>query len=506
MRSCALSAVLSGANVNARGAMRSVFKRRPKVTRNLESQAGLQLAGASRIGVALLVLIGFSTTVRADVVTDWNTIAIRTVSADTLAARQSRDVAMVHAAMFDAMNAIRPYYTPAMVLVTAKGYASREAAAAQAAHDVLLALFPARQVDLDAELAGSLAQISDDDGFGERPKYWGIVAGQMAATAVLDARQNDHAFDTVPFAPLPGPGEYQFTPGCSSTNVSAPGWGNVTPFTVSDPDYFPTANRPAVFDPEWLASLEEVRLYGASNSTMRTEEQTRIGLFYIEGSMTLVNRLARQLVAQEPVETHRTAASKQLLAHARLFAALNIAQADTYIRTWRVKYREHFWRPYTAINVLYPGTNWTPLRQTPCHPEFYAAHGTLTPAGITAIQNYRGSDAVDVTITSASLPGVARWYTSLNQIVEDVNVARIYTGFHYRSTLVRSNTLGIAVAAWVNDNLMTPLPDNPFGPEDEENDGNQRDIVVLETNDFNNLENEDWGRQAVEGKAGSVSV
>jgi hypothetical protein len=143
-----------------------------------------------------------------------------------------------------------------------------------------------------------------------------------------------------------------------------------------------------------------------------------------------------------------------------LFAALNIAQADTYIRTWRVKYREHFWRPSTAINVLYPGTNWTPARQTPCHPEFYAAHGTLTPAAITTIQRYRGSDSIDVTTTSTSLPGATRHYASLSQIVEDVNVARIYTGFHYRSTLVRSNTLGVAVANWVNANMMIVLPES----------------------------------------------
>src|SRR5437764_7326029 len=99
------------------------------MTRNHESQAGLQVP-ASRVGVALLALIGLSSTVRADVVTDWNTIAISTVSADTLANRQSRDMAMVHAAMFDAMNAIRPHYTPAMVSIRAKGHASREAAAA----------------------------------------------------------------------------------------------------------------------------------------------------------------------------------------------------------------------------------------------------------------------------------------------------------------------------------------------------------------------------------------
>ena len=426
----------------------------------------------------------------ADVVTDWNTIAVSTVSTDKVNNRQSRDMAMVHAAMFDAMNAIRPFYTPAMVSFKTKGYASREAAAAQAAHDVLLALFPAQQANLDAKLAATLAQIPDDKrDHGHRPKYWGIVAGQVVASAVLTARQNDHAFDSVPFTPLPGAGEYQFTQGCNATNISVPGWGNVAPFTTSDPDYFPTATRPAVTDPEWRASLEEVRAYGASNSTVRTAEQLEIGLFYIEPSMVSMNRLARQLVAQEPAEINRAAASKQLLAHARLFAALNIAQADTYIRTWRVKYREHFWRPETAINFLYPGTNWTPVRQTPCHPEFYAAHGTLTPAAITAIQNYLGGDVIDVTITSTSLPGATRYYGSLNQIIADVTLARIYAGFHYRSTLVRSHTLGIAVANWVNDNMMTVLPES-VDPDDEDNDGHYRGIFVQESYDPDNLENE----------------
>src|SRR5207244_13353936 len=112
----------------------------------------------------------------------------------------------------------------------------------------------------------------------------------------------------------------------------------------------------------------------------------------IEGSMTIVNRLARTLIAQQPVQTQPHAASEQLLAHARLFAALNIAQADTYIRTWRSKYRNVFWRPYTAIRATFPVFSaLTPLRQTPCHPEFFAAHGTVTPAGIPSLQNYFGA-------------------------------------------------------------------------------------------------------------------
>lgn len=404
----------------------------------------------------IATLLGVPQAAVADVVTDWNAIAVSTVSADRLVNRQSRDMAMVHAAMFDAMNAIRPRFTPAMVRITARGYASRHAAAAQAAHDVLLSLFPAQQANLDIQLAASLAQIPDDEAHESGAKHWGIVAGQVTARAVLQARQDDHAFDSIVFSPTQGSGEYQFTPGCDASTMSEPNWGNVTPFTVPDPDGFATATRPAVTDPEWLASLDEVRAYGASNSTVRSAEQLETGLFFIEPSLTSMNRLARQLVDQEPAGTNESSAGN-LLAHARLFAALNLAQADTYIRTWRIKYRERFWRPYTAINALYPGSNWTPVRQTPCHPEFYAAHGTLTPAAITAIRNYLGGDAIDVTLTSASLPGATRRYVSLEQIIQDVNAARIYTGFHFRTTLLRSNQLGTLVANWVHANVMRPI-------------------------------------------------
>jgi hypothetical protein len=96
-----------------------------------------------------------------------------------------------------------------------------------------------------------------------------------------------------------------------------------------------------------------------------------------------------------------------------------------------------------------------------------------------------------VTTTSTSLPGATRHYTSLNQIIQDVNGARVYTGFHYRSTMVRSNILGIAIANWVNDNMMTVLPESPVGLDDEDNDGTYVGISVQENYDLNNFENED---------------
>src|SRR5262245_15073625 len=344
-------------------------------------------------------LLATPSVAKADLVTDWNTIAISTVistvAGDSVPIRQSRDMAMVHAAMFDAMNGIRTEYTPAMVSVHGKGYASREAAGAQAAHDVLVALFPAAQSALDANVRDTLLQIPADPAHGKQPKAEGIAVGQAAAAAVLALRANDHAFDVVPFvAPpaTPGTGNYQFTPGCTAANMSVPGFGNVTPFTLPDPDAFPLPDRPALDDPEWQASLIETRDYGSANSTVRTATQTEIAKFYIEGSITIVNRLARTLIAQEPVQPQRHAAAEPLLTHARLFAALNIAMADTVIRTWRSKYRNVFWRPYTAIRATFSvfGETWTPLGQvvkqpTPCHPEFFSAHGTVTPAGIIAL-------------------------------------------------------------------------------------------------------------------------
>jgi hypothetical protein len=414
-------------------------------------------------------LLGTPSVAKADLVTDWNTIAISTVAGD-VNQRQSRAMAMVHAAMFDAMNGIRAEYTPAMVSVHGKGYASREAAGAQAAHDVLVALFPAQQVALDANLAATLLQIPADPPHGKQPTAEGIAVGQAAAAAVLALRAHDHAFDVVPFvAPPPDPGNYRFTGECTAATMSVPGFGNVTPFTLADPDAFPLPDRPALDDPEWYASLIETRDYGSANSLVRTPTQTEIALFYIEGAVTGVNRLARTLIAKESVQPQRHAAAEQLLAHARLFAALNIAQADTQIRTWRSKYRNLFWRPETAIRAMFPAMflTWTPLRPTPCHPEFFAGHGTVTPAGITALQNYFG-DAVNVDVTSTS-SGVTRHYNSLEQIIQDVNGARIWAGFHYRSTMVRSNVLGRAVANWVNLNLMQPL--DHYDDEGEDNDG-----------------------------------
>src|SRR5262245_7162945 len=202
-------------------------------------------------------LLGTPRVAKADLVTDWNTIAISTVAGD-VNQRQSRAMAMVHAAMFDAMNGIRAEYTSAMISVHGKGYASREAAGAQAAHDVLVALFPAQQAALDANLAATLLQIPADPAHGKQPKAEGIAVGRAAAAAVLALRAHDHAFDVVPFvAPPATPGNYQFTPGCTAANMSVPGFGTVRPFTSPNPVASPLPIAPPSAAPEWQPPLLE---------------------------------------------------------------------------------------------------------------------------------------------------------------------------------------------------------------------------------------------------------
>ena len=415
---------------------------------------GLAMTFAGCAGEELSVTEESLTVYDLNVVTDWNNTALNTVRADAVVNRQTRDMAMVQGAMFDAMNAIRAQYTPALVSVEGPGYASREAAGAQAAHDVLVALFPAQRAALDAQLATSLSHIPDDRPNGNQPKAAGIVVGQQVAAAVLLLRANDHAFDTKVFVQPPaGPGVYQLTPGCTAANMSVPHWGTVTPFTAATPTL---EQHPPVDSQEWLDSLAEVRAYGAVNSSVRSLEQTQIALFWLEPSLPSMNRLARAMILAEAAQGNPGQAQQQLLEHARLFAALNIAEADTYIYTWKVKYDQLFWRPFTAINTTFPGTNWVPLRQTPCHPEYYAAHGTLTAAGTGALQNYFG-DAIDVDATSTTLVGVTRHYTSFDGMLDEVNRARIYAGFHYRSTLVRSNVMGRYISSFVDTEIMQPL-------------------------------------------------
>src|SRR5262245_46346522 len=207
--------------------------------RGLASEWALMKPHWMKTFLLTAALLGTPSVAKADVVTDWNTIAINavinTIAGESNNQRRLRDMAMVHAAMFDAMNGIRTEYTPAMVSVHGKGYASREAAGAQAAHDVLVALFPAQQAALGANLKDTLLQIPADPPHGKQPMAEGIAVGHTAAAAVLALRANDHAFDVVPFvAPPETPGNYQLTPGCEA-GASVPGFGNVTPFTLADP-------------------------------------------------------------------------------------------------------------------------------------------------------------------------------------------------------------------------------------------------------------------------------
>src|SRR5262245_4292280 len=266
--------------------------------RSIKSRIARMFHRSSWRAAALLLIAGAAiTSIRADVVTDWNAIANTTVFGGGLnfpAIQGSRILSMAHAAIHDALNAIDRRYKPYAQDRLAEPGASPEAAVAAAAHDVLVAQLPTQQATLDAAYASSLASIPDG-----AAKTRGVAIGQAAAAAVLALRSADGSNAPMPYTPGTGPGGWQPTPP-PLLPAALPGWGQVTPFALTSGAQFRPA-RPAYFDltsAEYTADYEEEKSIGDVNSTTRTAEQSEIARFWYEGSPFGWNRIARNVLAK----------------------------------------------------------------------------------------------------------------------------------------------------------------------------------------------------------------
>jgi hypothetical protein len=249
----------------------------------------------------ILILALAGATARADVVTDWNVIATTAIPAGGLnfpAITGSRILAMTHAAIHDALNAIDRRYKPYAMDRLAEPGASPEAAVAAAAHDVLVAQIPAQQATLDAAYASSLAGIPDGEA-----KTRGVAIGQAAAAAILALRIADGSNAPMPYTPGTGQGAWQPTPP-AFLPAALPGWGQVTPFALSRGAQFRPA-RPSYFDltsVEYAADYNEEKSIGDAGSATRTAEQSEIAWFWYEGSPFGWNRIARNVLAQRSLD------------------------------------------------------------------------------------------------------------------------------------------------------------------------------------------------------------
>ena len=388
-----------------------------------------------------------------NVVTDWNTIASTTIVANGGKASVASGVwfAYTSIAVFDAVNAIHRLYQPFYYNGIAPAGASDQAAAVAAAHRVLVNYFPAQQADLDAALAKSLHAITAS----AQAKADGTATGEAAAATLIGARAADGLEANVPYTPGNGPGVWQPTPPAFVAALT-PWLGQMRPFTLKSAAQFLPDGPTPLTNERWVAEYNETRLFGDTNSTIRTSAQGEIGLFWAVHTGQQYSRSFGYLAQNYKLDVMNSA---------RLLAILWTGYADTGIACWNAKFTYNFWRPVTAIRAgggnseLMADGGWTSLATTPNHPEYPAAHGCVTGVSSTLVANFFGTAKVHVVVdnnTTFSNGVHTHTFDSTADWLEEVYWARILAGLHFHHSIEDGGALGRQVAAQVFEKHFRP--------------------------------------------------
>ncbi len=386
----------------------------------------------------------------ADVVTDWNNAALDAIRAGRTAPPiASRNLAILHASIYDAVNGIDRTHESYLVPSAVPASASRPAAASAAAHQALINLFPANTSSFDTLHAAILAGIPDGP-----HKAAGIVWGEFVANQILAARANDGSSAVVPPPGGSGPGVWIPTPPAFLPYL-LPQWGFVAPFGMNSSSQFRPPGPPSLDSQQYAADYEEVKELGAAVGSTRTEDQTEIALFWADGAGTETpsghwNSIAQVIAA---------ARGNTLEENARLFALLNIAMADAAICAWDAKYTFDFWRPVTAIAFVEPELNWMSFIVTPPFPDYVSGHSTFSAAAATVLPLFYGTEDLPFTAGSDFLPGVYRSFSTCLDAAEEAALSRIYGGIHFRSASEDGLQAGISIGEWTSSHYLQ-LKDN----------------------------------------------
>jgi hypothetical protein len=394
----------------------------------------------------------------ANVVLHWNEILLQSLSTPTGSVPAFRNMALVSVAMFDAVNAIDGSYEPYYADVDAPGNASKKAAAAQAAHDTLVALYPTREAIFDAALAEDLARIP-----AHRAQL-GIAVGQEVARQILALRSDDGSGTAMTWTPPDDdPGTYQLTgPNFAAAgNVHVP---FITPFAVETTSQFRPGPHPALDSPEYAADLNEVKVVGASDADEagvdrdgnglpdRTADQTLVAELWRTpvSNVSVWNRIAQNQVATNDLSVEETA---------RLFALLNVSLNDGLLTSNESKYHYELWRPITAIqradedgnDLTEAEPDWmTEHPSTPPYPAYASNASTIGAACATVLTDVFGGD-VAFTVDWSQGP---RSYDNFWDAANEQADARIYGGIHFRFDCVAGQEIGADVGAYVLENYL----------------------------------------------------
>src|SRR5215472_4739822 len=364
-------------------------------------------------------------------VVQWNRILlviVRTARAQPATVHPTRSFAIMHAAIYDAVNAIDGTHKPYLVRLSASHFASQEAAAAAAAHEVLAKLYPNFQATLDAQLQKALAQLPNVG------KPEGISIGNTVADQILALRSNDGSnAQPIPYVFGNAPGDYQSTPPNFPKQPQFTHWSRVTPFALESASQFRPGGPPKPTSDRYADTFEQVKSLGTANSTTATADQALTGRFWNGAIQNYWNEIAQTAALAHDLTTPE---------NARLFALLNLSFADGAIAFYDAKYAYIFWRPVTAIrdaaNDANPDTlpdpNWLPeVGNTAPDPSYPGAHAVISAAGAFVLSSFFGKKEFDFVVTSEVMAGVVRSFNSFEAADEEATLSRIFAGVHFRT-------------------------------------------------------------------------
>jgi membrane-associated phospholipid phosphatase len=415
-----------------------------------------RLAIVAGVVIAMLLCSPRTAAAQGNAVTAWNTIATAAVLVNPGRILDSRAMAAVHAAIHDAVNAVDRRYRPYLRDDHAPG-ASLDAAVAAAAHEVLVKLSTASNVE--PAYAAALAAIPDGPA-----KEAGIAVGQRCAQAVLDRLATDGVTQaTEPVYVSTGqPGDYDKTPFNAPTPPGVvglfPGWGRVEPWAI-DIDNHRVAGPDPLDSIQYAFDFQYLKAIGSVNSSLRTPEQTEIAKFWAEGAPAGWNRIANTVIQQKGLDAWKAA---------RILALLNFAVADSFIASFDAKYQFRFWRPSAAIQRADEDGNpltdadpdWRPLFSAPPYlippiPDYPSNHTVVGAAAAEVLAYYFG-DRVAFSTTSTSLSGVTRSFRSFSEAAVENGLSRAYAGIHFLRAIADGYWQGRGIGRSV-ERLLPPV-------------------------------------------------
>jgi hypothetical protein len=389
-----------------------------------------------------------TTSVSADAISDWNERTVSFVTARQVPPPQAeRVMAMVHVAMFDAVNSIERRYRPGLTQLPAPATVSKEAAAVAAAGTVLVGLYSDAAAELKGAMAAYLAAMPDSEA-----KSAGIRLGEAVAAGVLQARANDGSDAADAYRPKAKAGVYVPTPITVGST-----WPNLKPFVLTGGSQFRPQPPIALSSEQWAADYNELKALGGRASSKRSARQTEDARFWLVPGPVIYYPVVRQLAAAREFD---------LLDNARFMALVALARSDAFVAVFDAKYHYDFWRPMTAIrngdiddnpNTERDAT-WQPIDNTPLHPEYPCAHCIMAGTIASVVESLFGTaDMPEVTLTSPTAPGVTHRWTNMWALTDEVSQARIWAGFHYRFSTLVGQDMGRKIGRYAVQNIMQPV-------------------------------------------------